>query len=84
MITANTENIMIALRKFIIHNVYVTGKSGMKKKILFAMILYFAVNNFSIMSGWILLGLTSTIQRIKCLAQAHNAVPSVRLKPTFP
>ena len=36
------------------------------------------------MSGWIFLGLTSTKQRIKCLAQGHNAVSLVRLKPATP
>ena len=30
------------------------------------------VNNFSVMSNWVLLGLTSTKQKIKCLAQGHN------------
>ena len=28
------------------------------------------------------MGLTSTMQRIKCLAQEHNIVPPMRLKPT--
>ena len=32
------------------------------------------------MSGQVFLGLTSTKQRIKCLAHGHNAVPPVRLK----
>ena len=43
---------------------------------LFCLILYVLVNNFSVMSGWVFLGWTSTKQRIKCLAQGHNAVPS--------
>ena len=29
-------------------------------------------------------GLTSTKQRVKCLAQGHNAVPPVRLETTTP
>ena len=32
----------------------------------------------SFMSGQVFLGLTSTKQRIMCLAQGHNAVPPVR------
>ena len=36
------------------------------------------------MSGWVFLGSTGTNQRIKCLAQAHNAVPPVRLEPATP
>ena len=33
------------------------------------------------MSGWVYLGLTSTKQRIKCLAQGHNAVAQDRVEP---
>ena len=33
------------------------------------------------MTGRAFLGLTSTKQKINCIAQGHNAVPSVRLKP---
>ena len=33
------------------------------------------LNNFSVMLGWVFLSWTSTKQRIKCLAQGHNAVP---------
>ena len=51
---------------------------------LFDLILYVPVNTFSVMSGQVFLGLTSTKQRIKCLAQGHKAVPTVRLKPTTP
>ena len=36
------------------------------------------------MLGRIFLGLTSTKQRKKCLAQGHNAVPPLSLKPTTP
>ena len=36
------------------------------------------------MSGWVFLGLTSTKQRIKCLAQGHNPVSPMRLEPTTP
>ena len=50
----------------------------------FCLILYVPVNNFSVMSGQVFLALTSTKQRIKCLAQGHNAVPPVRLEPTTP
>ena len=48
---------------------------------LFFLVLYNPVNNFSVMSRRVILGLTSTEQRIKCLAQGHNAVPLVGLKP---
>ena len=45
--------------------------------------LYIPIVNFSVMSGRVFLGWTSTKQRIKCLAQGHNIVtpPRVRLKP---
>ena len=36
------------------------------------------------MSGGVFLGWTSSKQRIKCLAQRHNAVPQVNLEPTIP
>ena len=39
-------------------------------------------NSFSVMSGWVFLGLTSTKQRIKCLAQGHNTGPLVRQETT--
>ena len=48
---------------------------------LFDLILYFPVNNFSVMSGWVFLGWTSTKQGFMCLAQGHNAVTPVRLEP---
>ena len=44
----------------------------------FVFILYTPVNNFSVMLGWVFLGLTSTKQRIECLAQEHKAVPPER------
>ena len=34
---------------------------------------------FSVILGRVFMDLTSTKQRIKCLAQGHNAVPPVRL-----
>ena len=46
---------------------------------LFILILYALVNNFSVMSGRVLQGWTSTKQRIKWLAQGHKAVPLVSL-----
>ena len=48
---------------------------------LFVLILSSPVNNFSVMSGQVFLGLTSTKQRIKCLAEGHNTVPSVSIEP---
>ena len=36
--------------------------------------------HFSVMAGWVFLGLTSTKQMVKCLAQGHNTVSLVRLK----
>ena len=44
------------------------------------LILYIPVNNFSVMSRWVILGLTSTKQRMKYLAQGQNAVPPLRLE----
>ena len=51
---------------------------------LFDLFLYVPVNIFSAMSGLVFLGWTSTKQRIKCLAQGHDAVPLVRLRPATP
>ena len=49
---------------------------------LYDLILYVPVNNLnSVMSEQVFLGLTSTKQRIKCLAQGHNAVPQVKREP---
>ena len=50
----------------------------------FDLILYIPCYNFSVMSGRVFLGWTSTKQRIESLAQGHNTVPLVRLKPTTP
>ena len=43
--------------------------------VCFVLMLYVPVNMFSGMLGQVFLGWTSTKQRIKCLAQGHNAVP---------
>ena len=43
--------------------------------------VWFDSYNFSVMSGRVFLGWTSTKQRITCLAQGHNTVPPVRLHP---
>ena len=48
------------------------------------LILYFPVNDFSVMSGWVFLGCTSTKQGLMCLALGHKAVMPVRLKPATP
>ena len=45
---------------------------------------YAPVNIFSVMSGWVFLGLTSTKQRVKYLAQGHKAVTPVTLEPATP
>ena len=45
----------------------------------FCLIFYIPVNDFSVMSGQVFLGWTSTKQKIKCLAQELNAVLPVRL-----
>ena len=45
---------------------------------------YTLLNNFSVMLGWVFLGLTSNKQRTKCLAQGLSAVPPVRLEPATP
>ena len=51
---------------------------------LFDLILYVPVNNFSVMSGQVFLGCTSTKQGLLCLAQGHNAVMPVRLETATP
>ena len=50
-------------------------------KNLFDLILYVPVNNFSVMSGWVFLGGTSSKRGLMCLAQGHNTVILVRLEP---
>ena len=50
--------------------------------ILFDLILYVPVNNFSVMLGWVFLCWTSTKQGLICLSQGYNAVTPVRLEPT--
>ena len=45
------------------------------------LILYVPVNNLSVTSGQVYLGWTSTKQGLMCLAQGHNAVTQMRLKP---
>ena len=51
--------------------------------ILFVLMLYASVNNFSVMLGTFL-GLTSTKQRIKFLPYGQNILIPVRLKPAAP
>ena len=48
--------------------------------ILFDLILYIPVNNFSVILGHLFLGLTSAKQGLKCLVQGHNVVTSVILE----
>ena len=48
------------------------------------LILYIPISIFSVMLGRVFLGWTRTKQKIKCLAQGHNAVPLVRLEPATP
>ena len=36
------------------------------------------------MLGWVFLGWTSTKQRVKCLSQGHNAVPSDEAQTSNP
>ena len=50
----------------------------------FDLILYVPINNFSVMSGRVFLGLTNIKQGFMCLAQGHNAVTPLKLKPTTP
>ena len=50
--------------------------------VLFDLILYVPVNNFSVMVGRVFLGWTSTKQGLMFLTQGHNAVTPVRLEPT--
>ena len=73
------------------HHLATGGDDGKVSKVylsygscLFVRFDYVLVNNYSSISGWVFLGLTSTKQRIKCLAQGHNTVPPVRLEPATP
>ena len=50
----------------------------------FDFILYAPVNIFSVMSGWVFLGWTSTKQGLMCLAQEHNTETQMRLEPITP
>ena len=49
---------------------------------LLDLMLYIPVNNFSVILGRLFLGLTSTKQGLKCLAQGHNEVTLMRLELT--
>ena len=51
---------------------------------LFDLTLYVPVNIFSVMSGWVVLGLTRTAQWYMCFAKGHNTVTPVRLEPAAP
>ena len=62
----------------------VLAKSFCKILILFDLILYVPVNNFSVMLRQIFLGWTSTKQKLMCLVQGNNTVMLVSLKPTTP
>ena len=48
---------------------------------LIDLIQYVPVYNFPVMTGWVFLSWTSTKQGVMCLAQGHNTVTPVRLKP---
>ena len=59
----------------------ITFTYSLDPRCLFDLILYIPVNNFSVMSGRVFLGWTSTKQGLICLAQGHNTVMLVRLQP---
>ena len=46
----------------------------------FSLILYVPFNIFSVMSGEVFLGLTSSEEWIKCLAQRHNTVTPLEVR----
>ena len=50
--------------------------------VLFDLIIYIPFNNYSVKSGWVFLGWTSTSQGLMCVAQGHNTMTLVRLNPT--
>ena len=52
--------------------------------IMFNLILYVPVNNFSVMSPQVFQGRDSIKQGLMCHAQGHNAVTSVRLESATP
>ena len=49
--------------------------------IMFDVIFYVPVNNFSVMSGRVYLDWKSTKQGLMCLAQGYNAVTRMRHEP---
>ena len=51
---------------------------------LLGWILFVPVNNFSVMSDSVFLGLASTKQGLMCLDEGHKAVTPVRLEPATP
>ena len=53
------------------------------RDVFFYLSLNVPVNNFSVMLGRVFVGWSSTKQGLMCLAQGHNAVMLVRLKPTI-
>ena len=55
----------------------------MVAKTKFVLMIYVTVNNFSFMAGRFL-GLRSSKQRIKALANGRNPVPPVSLEPVTP
>ena len=65
--------------------VNLNSRTRLIQEALFVLILYIpAVNDFSVMSGWVFMGWTSTKQRIKCLAHGHNTVTLVSLETSSP
>ena len=52
--------------------------------VLFDLILNVPVNNFSVMSGRVFMGWTSTKQGLMWLAQGHNTVMPMGLEPATP
>ena len=67
---------------FIIHAIFrLIGRLIVLHYCLFDLILNIPVNNLSVMSGQVFMGLTSTKQGLMCLAQGHNTVMLVMLEP---
>ena len=60
---------MFMHEKSVIFGIYLNDRTFV------CLILYIPVNNFSFMSGWVFLSWICTKERIKWLAQGHNAVP---------
>ena len=76
-------NVMWNIMSFVVRKPVfrVSDQVRCKHDFLFDYILYVPVNNFTVISGQVFLGWTSTKQGKMCLAQGHNTVTPVGSNP---